>query len=155
MAQYYRKLGFQVGDQRRISPILPFSEPGLLEIGDSVTIPKGVVLVTHDGATRVLREKYPGYGRPGKIAIRSNCFIGVNCTILPNVTIGPDSIVGAGAVVTKDVPPRTVVAGNPAEVIMTLEEYEKKCLADPAFKRWNSLDEIYQHFGGKDDQTPS
>lgn len=49
--------------------------------------------------------------------IGRNCFVGGRAMILPGVTIGDGSIVGAGAVVTKDVPPRTIVAGNPAKVI--------------------------------------
>jgi acetyltransferase-like isoleucine patch superfamily enzyme len=51
--------------------------------------------------------------------IESNVRIGSNATILP-VTIGKNSIVGAGSVVTKDVPPNCVVAGNPARVIREL-----------------------------------
>jgi acetyltransferase-like isoleucine patch superfamily enzyme len=154
-AAYYRKLGFRVGTGCRIYPILPMSEPGIVEIGNHVTITQGVMLVTHDGATWVLRGKYPGHGKPGPITIRDNCFIGVNSIILPGVTIGPDSIVGAGAVVTKDVPPRTVAAGNPCRVLMTLERYEAKCLADPAFRRWDSFADIYRYFGVENDKDPS
>lgn len=47
--------------------------------------------------------------------------IGANATILPGITIGEKAMVGAGAVVTKDVPPRTLVAGNPARFVRTLE----------------------------------
>jgi acetyltransferase-like isoleucine patch superfamily enzyme len=49
--------------------------------------------------------------------IGQNCFIGGESIILPGVTIGDNCVVGAGSVVTKDVPPRSVVAGNPAQVI--------------------------------------
>jgi len=45
------------------------------------------------------------------------CFIGARSVILPGITIGDHSIVGAGSVVTKDVPPHSIVAGNPATVI--------------------------------------
>lgn len=44
-------------------------------------------------------------------------FLAVNCTILPGVHIGDECIVGAGAVVTKDVPAHSIVAGNPAKVV--------------------------------------
>ena len=57
-----------------------------------------------------------------------------NSIILPNVTIGPNSVVGAGAVVSKDVPPNTVVAGVPARAICTMDEYKKKCV-----KKWKTL----------------
>ena len=51
--------------------------------------------------------------------VGKNCFIGGRAMILPGVKIGDHSIVGAGAVVTKDVPPHSIVAGNPAKVIRT------------------------------------
>jgi acetyltransferase-like isoleucine patch superfamily enzyme len=49
--------------------------------------------------------------------VRKNAKIGANATLLPGITIGENALVGAGAVVTKDVPPNKVVAGNPAKVI--------------------------------------
>ncbi len=55
------------------------------------------------------------YAKP--ITVGDNVWIGGNCTILPGVTIGEGSVVAAGAVVAKDVPPRTVVGGIPAKVI--------------------------------------
>lgn len=54
--------------------------------------------------------------------VRHGASIGSNATILCGVTVGEGSIVGAGAVVTHDVPPHTVVAGNPARVIRWLDE---------------------------------
>ena len=59
------------------------------------------------------------YGRP--IVIEDKAWIGINSTILPGVRIGYGAIVGAGSVVTKDVPPMTVVAGNPARFIKGIE----------------------------------
>mgnify|MGYP002654648194 CR=1 FL=1 len=49
--------------------------------------------------------------------IGRNCFIGGESIILPGITIGDNCVIGAGSVVTKDVPPRSIVAGNPAKVI--------------------------------------
>lgn len=51
------------------------------------------------------------------VLIEDNCWLGQNVVVLKGVTIGHDSIVGANSVVTKDVPPCCVVAGNPAKVI--------------------------------------
>ena len=52
-----------------------------------------------------------------EIHIEEDCWIGGNVTILPGVRVGKGSVVGAASVVTKDVPPYTVVAGNPARRI--------------------------------------
>lgn len=52
--------------------------------------------------------------------IKKGASIGSNATIVAGVTIGENALVGAGAVVTKDVPPRTVVAGVPAKVLRTI-----------------------------------
>jgi acetyltransferase-like isoleucine patch superfamily enzyme len=54
--------------------------------------------------------------------VRRLARIGANATILPGVEIGEDSLVAAGAVVVEDVPPGTVVAGNPARVIKSVPE---------------------------------
>lgn len=57
----------------------------------------------------------------GKIVIKKGAWIGAGATILPNVTIGESAIVGAGAVVTRDVPPYTVVVGVPARILRRLK----------------------------------
>jgi acetyltransferase-like isoleucine patch superfamily enzyme len=53
--------------------------------------------------------------------VKKGASLGSNCTIMSNVTIGENAIVGAGSVVTKDVPPNTIVAGNPARIIRTID----------------------------------
>lgn len=74
----------------------------------------------------------------GGARVKELARIGANCTILPGVTIGRNSLVGAGSVVTKDVPDNAVVAGNPAQIIKTIDElackqgfYEKPYVWDP------------------------
>jgi maltose O-acetyltransferase len=81
-----------------------------------------VRLIAHDASTK----KHLGYTKFGKIDIRENCFIGDSTIVLPNITIGSNSIIGSGSVVTKDIPPNTVVAGNPAKPICSLEAYLSK-----------------------------
>jgi len=58
--------------------------------------------------------------------IRKNAKIGANATLLPGIEIGENALVGAGAVVTKDVPPNKVVAGNPAKIIKDISELPYK-----------------------------
>lgn len=99
------------------------SEPYLVSVGDWVTISNEVQFITHDGGLRVIRDEYPDAYLYGAIAIGDGAFIGARAIILLGVTIGERAVVGAGAVVTRDVPARTVVAGVPARVIKSVDEY--------------------------------
>lgn len=72
-----------------------------------------------------------------KVVIEDYCWLGRNVMVMPGVTIGKASIVAAGSVVTKDVPPYSIVGGNPAKVIKTRSKdeidlliKEKKCCSD-------------------------
>jgi len=104
-----------------------YDEAFLIEIGDHVQITAGVKLFTHGGGW-VLRKKYPEFDSFGKIIIGNNVYIGNNAIIMPGITIGDNVVIGAGAVVTKNIPCNVIVAGNPARIINTYENYEKKCL---------------------------
>ena len=59
------------------------------------------------------------------VRIRRGAWIGARAIVLKGVTVGVGSVVGAGAVVTKDVPDWTIVAGNPARVIREIPEHER------------------------------
>lgn len=87
----------------------------LLIIGDRATVSPNVSFLCSmhpEGA------KVPGeYGNRESITVENDVWIGADATILGGVTLGARSIVGAGAVVTTDVPPETVVGGVPASVI--------------------------------------
>jgi len=128
IAGYFRKRGARVGKNCRIMVRSIGSEPYLVSIGDHCTIAPGAMLTTHDGAAWIFTEEIPNLQRFGRIEIRDNCFIGARAIILPDVVIGPNSVVGAGAVVTRDVPPGTVVGGCPARPICTVQEYKAKVL---------------------------
>ena len=143
---FLRYLGVKIGDRCLISASIHNfgTEPWLVEIGNDVSITDGVILLTHDGSSRVFRNKQPEmnkrYGnRFATIKINDNCFIGINSIIMPGVTIGPDAIVGSGSIVTKDVPEGSVVAGNPARVISSLdgyiERYKNKSIQVTALNR--------------------
>jgi acetyltransferase-like isoleucine patch superfamily enzyme len=134
LENYLRNKGYQIGHGNRIYEKDLAGEPYLVRIGNHCTITEGVRLITHDGGAWVFRQEIPDLHVFGKIEIKDNCFIGVNSIILPNVTIGPNAVVGAGSIVTKDVPPNTVVAGSPAKVICSLDEYKAKSV-----ERWKKI----------------
>jgi acetyltransferase-like isoleucine patch superfamily enzyme len=106
----------------------------LISIGKHVTISVDVLFITHDGGTFVFRHKprYEEVVKFGRITIRENCFIGARAILMPGVIIGPDAVVAAGAVVTKNVSPNTVVGGVPAKPICTVEQYAENSLKNLA-----------------------
>jgi acetyltransferase-like isoleucine patch superfamily enzyme len=74
----------------------------------------------------LLNDKFPLSECLTPPVIEDNVVIGGCAVILPNLTIGKGSVVAAGSLVTKHVPPETVVKGTPAKILMTREEYEAK-----------------------------
>jgi len=142
-----RKLGCKVGENTILDNINLGSEPYLVEIGNNCHITYNVSFITHDGATWVIKRKYDFKGTNyGKIIIRDNVFIGNHSIILPNVEIGPNCIIGAGSVVTKNIPPDSVFAGNPAKFICTIEEYYQKCVINKGNLQNSKYWEDYQEF---------
>lgn len=92
-------------------------------IGENTALAYGVTILTTaepNGPYNELIKLYPAISKPVNIA--KNVWIGANSTILPGITIGEMSVVAAGAVVTKDVPPYTLVAGVPARVVKSLKQ---------------------------------
>ena len=102
-----------------------FQDQGGIEIGDGALIGHNVVLATinHDLNPKANRKNHY---KPVKLG--NHVWIGSNATVLPGVTIGDYAVVAAGAVVTRDVPPMTVVGGVPAKVLKVIgkegERYE-------------------------------
>lgn len=98
-------------------------DQGGVYIGDGALIGHNVVLATLNHALDPARRQdlYPA-----PIHIGRDVWIGANATVLPGVTIGDGAVVAAGAVVTKDVPPRTVVGGVPAKVLRAISLADSK-----------------------------
>jgi acetyltransferase-like isoleucine patch superfamily enzyme len=96
-----------------------FQDQGGITIGDESLIGHNVVFATinHDFHPQ---NRGTMYLKP--IELKDRTWIGSNSTILPGVTIGENSVVAAGSVVSKDVAPNTIVGGNPARIISSLED---------------------------------
>ena len=107
-----------IGKNCMIQQCCTFFDRGGITIGNGVFIGPKVNLVTlnHDlnPANRSATIAKP-------IVIKDGVWIGINATILQGVTVGENAVIAAGAVVTKDVPPNTIVGGNPAKIIKTID----------------------------------
>jgi maltose O-acetyltransferase len=92
---------------------------GPLVVGDDVMMgPRCCMLgSSHATASTDVPMNQQGFLPDQAVVIEDDVWIGANVTVLPGRTIGRGSIVGAGAVVTRDVPPYSVVGGNPAQVV--------------------------------------
>lgn len=130
-AQYARKRNIyaEIGEESKIPAQLPLY-PKLVKIHDNVIMHHSVKMVTHDMANPFLervsdenhfrnREIY------SPIEIFDNVYVGSGVTILGNVRIGPNAIINAGSIVTKDVPPNSIVEGVPAKVVGDFDKYVK------------------------------
>lgn len=131
--------GCEIGDETKIGTFVEIQKGARLgrrcKISSHTFICEGVTLedeVFVGHGVMFTNDKYPRATTPaGELQtaadwtcrptlVRRRASIGSGATILCGVTIGEDAVVGAGAVVTKDVPPATVVAGNPARVLRRL-----------------------------------
>lgn len=147
-----RRMGVRLGEGCRIYTANFGSEPWLIRIGNRVCISNDVTFVNHN-LNWPFQEKYASLTSFGRIDIKDNCQIGIGATILPGVTIGPNAIIGACSVVTKDIPPDSVAAGNPARVVCTLQEYEAKITPqhiDIPLDRAAARKVLERHFWGDD-----
>ncbi len=109
----YKNISHQANIERGVR--LDKVYPEAIYIGKNTGVASGSVILAHETVYR--EQNDPKMPRRKETRIGERCFIGVNALILPGVQIGDECIIGAGAVVTSNIPPYSIVSGNPAKVI--------------------------------------
>jgi maltose O-acetyltransferase len=120
----YRKgfAGLRIGDECFVGDECLLDLAEAIEIQDQATLAERVLILTHTNVgyrDHPLQAHFPA--SVGPVTVERGAFLGAGVLVLPGVRIGTCAFVAAGAVVTKDVPPWTVVAGVPARPIRNLE----------------------------------
>ena len=108
----------RVGRKVFVNQNCTFYDLGGLDIADEVLIGPNVSLITSGHPVEPENRGAVTIGKP--IVIQRNVWIAAGATVIGGVTVGENSVVAAGSVVTRDVPPNTLVGGNPARIIRSI-----------------------------------
>lgn len=153
---YLREQGAKIGEGTALHAkpmfvLIDTTRPWLIDIGKNVQITKDVKILTHGYDWATLKAVYGEInGSSGKVTIGDNCFIGMNTVILKGAEIGDNVIIGAGSVVAgKKYPSNCVIAGNPAIVICSLDEYLEKRRKAQKHEAKELVTEYYKAYGRK------
>jgi acetyltransferase-like isoleucine patch superfamily enzyme len=144
LSTFINLYGCRIGDETKIGSFVEIQKNASVgkrcKISSHTFICEGVVIEDNvfigHGVT-FINDSFPRATAPGgklqteadwkvePTVIRKGASIGSGATILSNVSVGENAIVGAGSVVTRDVPPHAIVAGNPARVLRYIKENEE------------------------------
>jgi acetyltransferase-like isoleucine patch superfamily enzyme len=141
LSRFINLYGCEIGDNTKIGAFVEVQKNARIgsncKISSHTFVCEGVtiedqVFIGH--SVTFINDSYPRAATGGgrlqteadwrveKTLVKKGASIGSGSTILSNVTVGENAIVGAGSVVTKDVPANTIVAGNPAKMLRTIEQ---------------------------------
>lgn len=115
-----KKASIAIGDNTRINGAYIHAQQ-LISIGSNCVIASGVNILDTNGHEVYSHDRTVKRDTPEKIIIGNNVWIGLNAIILKGTTIGNNSIVGAGSVVRGDFPENSLIVGNPAKKVKTLD----------------------------------
>jgi acetyltransferase-like isoleucine patch superfamily enzyme len=128
----HRWRGVKIGKRVHIGPMVTIDDvyPNFVVLEDDVSLAGQIFILTHNKPMEYHQNLVEAF--LGPVIIKKNAWIAISVVILPGVTIGEGAIVASGSVVTKDVPPNTLVGGAPAKVI---KEFEMKDGVPTGFKK--------------------
>lgn len=149
---FLRKKGIMIGDdcffQSPKTAVVDITRPLLVEIGNHCYFLENFTLLTHDNVAKVFGPiKHDFLPSSGRVVIGNNVYFTRNCTVLKGVTIGDNCIIGYGATIVKSIPSNSVVAGTPARVICTVDEYYNRRKKDSLEEALNYARIIYLKTG--------
>jgi acetyltransferase-like isoleucine patch superfamily enzyme len=130
----------KIGNYCLICPGTRISAASEIVIGDNCMMANGVYLTDSDWHDIYDRTST---GRPAPITIENNVWLGDGVTVCKGVTVGENSIIGARAVVTNNIPPNTIAAGNPAREIRQLDPEREITVRSQWFKKPELLFEYF------------
>lgn len=128
---YKHKVFQECGENLFFQPRKLPADPKYIKLHNNVVVAADVTFVNHDVLYIMYRNmsNKPAIQHIECTEIHDNVFLGMGAMIMPGVSIGPNVVVAAGSVVTKDVPPNSVIGGNPAKVIGDFDTlYEKRVI---------------------------
>jgi acetyltransferase-like isoleucine patch superfamily enzyme len=128
----HRWRGVKIGKKVHIGPMVTIDDvyPNFVVLEDGVSLAGQIFILTHNKPMDYHKNLVEAFLSP--VIIKKNAWIAISVVILPGVTIGEGAIVASGSVVTRDVPPNTLVGGAPAKV---LKEFEMKDGVPMSFKK--------------------
>lgn len=149
---YLRKKGIQIGDdcffQSPKTAVVDTTRPLLVEVGNHCYFLENFTLLTHDNVAKVFGPlKQDFIPSSGKVVIGNNVYFTRNCTVLKGVTIGDNCIIGYGSTVLKSIPANSVVAGTPAKVICSVDEYYERRKKESLNEAFDLVKTIYNRTG--------
>ena len=155
--EYLRKRGARI--DKSVSIVMPetvfidATAPYMLEMGKNVFIAGGVTILTHDACWMVMKAEDGGIcGHVAPVKIGNNVFIGMNTTILCNVRICDNVIISANSTVSSSLNQAGVYAGNPAKLVIPMEQYKEIREARQIQEAYQVARCYYSSFGKKPPQ---